>query len=108
LKLEDEMLRSVGAARSGRRDDYERRARAAGVPTLRTEDRDVVGYAILEESVRRGVRKLALDRSLRRISEPAKTSILKRISEWNPAIKMFTAFLALATAAVTLYLKFIR
>ena len=57
-KLEESMLRSVQVARQVRRDDYERRARAAGVPMH------------LEGMVRREVRQLELARRLGRMDKP--------------------------------------
>lgn len=105
-KLEESMVRSVQAARSARRGDYERRARAAGVPMLRPKERDAAEYGDLEAFVRREVRKLVLDRSLGRMVKPTKTCVLKAVSEREPAIKLGAAILAFLAAAITLYLKF--
>jgi pyrimidine deaminase RibD-like protein len=65
-KLEESMLRSVQASRQARRDDYGRRANAAGVPVLRPQQRDAAAYVNLEALARREVRQLALARSLGR------------------------------------------
>ena len=105
-ELEESMVRSVQVARLARRGDYERRARAAGVPMLRPKDRDAAEYGDVEVLVRREVRKLVLDQSLGRMAKPTKTSMFKAVSEWEPAIKLGAAILAFLAAAIPLYLKF--
>ena len=69
-KLENSMLDSVRAARLARRDDYHRRALAAGVPMFRPEERDAAEYGDVSAFVRRETRKLLLDRSLGRTAKP--------------------------------------
>lgn len=105
-KLEDSMVHSVQASRAARRGDYERRARATGVPMLRPKEQDAAVYGDLEALVRREVRKLALDQSLGRMVEPSKTSVFKAGSEYEPAIRFLAAILTLLAAAIGLYLKF--
>ena len=75
-KLEETMLRSVRAVRQGRRDDYERRAHAAGVQVRRSEHRDAAQYGDLEALVRREVRQLVLARSLGRTANPPWTAVI--------------------------------
>jgi hypothetical protein len=107
-KLQETMLQSVRAGRQARRDDYERRARAAGVPAHRSEHRDAAEYGDLEALVRREVRQLALARSLGRIGKkpsPLK-AIVKAWSETEPLVKLVTALLTFAAAVIGLYLKF--
>jgi len=58
LKLEKSMLQSVRTSRAVRRDDYERRAQAAGVPMHRPEQQDAAEYEALEALIRREMRKL--------------------------------------------------
>jgi hypothetical protein len=108
-KLEESMLRSVQACRLARRGDYERRARAAGVPMLRPKDRDVAAYGDLEALVRRALRTLALDRSLGRLEkpEPRKRTILPALSQWEPSIKLLAAVVGLVAGLIALYLKFV-
>ena len=65
-KLEESMLRSVQASRQARRDDYERRANAAGVPLLKPRQWDAAAYGNLEALARRKIRQLALAHSLDR------------------------------------------
>jgi hypothetical protein len=101
------MLRSLQVGRQARRDDYERRARTAGVQPVRSQHRDAAEYGELEALVRREVRQLALARSLGRIGKkpsPIK-ALFKAWSEAEPLIKFVTALLALATAIIGLYLK---
>lgn len=105
-KLEESMVRCLQASRAARRGDYERRARAAGVPMLRPKERDAAVYGDLAVLVRREIRKLALDQSLGRMIKPTKTSVFKAGSEYEPAIKFLGAILTLLAAAVGLYLKF--
>jgi hypothetical protein len=69
-KLEESMLRSVQVARQVRRDDYERRARAAGVPMHRPNQGDTAAHGDLEGMVRREVRQLELARRLGRMDKP--------------------------------------
>lgn len=68
-KLGESMLRSVHMARLARRDDYERRARAAGAPMHRANQRDAADYGVLEALVRREVRQLELARTLGRVGK---------------------------------------
>lgn len=98
-KLEETMLRSLHVGRQARRDDYQRRAHAAGVPILRPEQRDSAAYGNLEALVRRELRQLSLARSLGRIPRP---SSLKSLFK-EPLIRLLTAILALVAAVVGLY-----
>jgi hypothetical protein len=84
--LEESILRSVRSLRLARRNDYELRARAAGVPTLRPIERDAAAYGELEELARREIHKLQLDRSLGRIAEPSKTSAITTNTFWNDPV----------------------
>lgn len=105
-KLEEAMLCSLQVAWQVRRDDYQRRAHAAGVPISRPEQRDAAAYGDLEAWVRREVRKLSLARSLGRIQKPSRLkSIFKPWPELEPVMKLLTAILLLAAAAIGLYLK---
>lgn len=94
-KLEVTMLRPVRISRQARRDDYERRADAAGVPVRRPAHRDAAAYGDLEALVRREVRQLALDDSLRRIT---------RQGEWTRDQKLKLAGWVSALVAVLLLL----
>ena len=103
------MLRSLQVAQQARREDYESRARAAGVLVLRSLQQDAAAYGDLEALVRRELHQLVLDRSLGRVGGPGLSrlgSILKVISGWEPLIKLIAAILAFATAAIGLYLLF--
>ncbi len=104
--LEESMVRSIQLVGSARRDDYERKAHAAGVPMYRRRDRDAAEYGDLEAMVRREIRKLQLDRSLGRIVKPSRMPLRKKVSEWDPTIKLVTGILALLAAAASLYVKF--
>ena len=83
-ELDEIMLRSVQVAPQVRRDDYQRRAVAAGIPMRRTEQIDAAAYGDLEELVRREIRKLSLARSLGRTVKPAGTSLARRL--WNDPV----------------------
>jgi hypothetical protein len=104
-KLEETMLRSLRVGRQARRDDYARRARAAGVPAQRSEHRDAAEYGDLEALVRREVRQLVLARSLGRIGKkPSRLwSMFKVGSEWEPLVKLLAAILGFGGAAIALY-----
>ena len=104
-RLEETMLRSLHVGRQARRGDYERRARAAGVPAQRSEHRDAAEYGDLEALVRREVRQLVLARSLGRIGKkPSRLrSMFKVGSEWEPLVKLLAAILAFGGAAIALY-----
>ena len=85
-KLEQRMIRSLQIGRQARREDYERRASAAGIRTLRSPQRDAGAYGDLEAFVRRELRQLALSRSLGRLGGPKPTrlkAIFKSGSEWG-------------------------
>lgn len=99
-KLEQTMLQSLQVARQARRDDYERRARAAGVQAHRSEHRDAAEYGDLQALVRREVRQLALARSLGRTVKPAGTSLARRL--WNDPVwsKVIAAALIALIAAI--------
>jgi hypothetical protein len=102
-KLQETMLGLVQAGRQVRRDDYKRRAYAAGIPMRRPEQSDAAAYGDLEELVRREIRKLALARSLGRVQKPSRLkSLFKVWLDMEPVIKALTAFIALAAAAIGL------
>ena len=108
-QLEETMLRTVQLERIAQREDYQRRAHAAGVPMLRSEQRDAAAYGELEALIRRDVRQLSLALSLGRLGgkKPSRLrAIFKAGSEWEPLIKLLGAILAFAGAAITLYLRF--
>ena len=63
-KLEKSMLGALQIARLARRDDYERRAQAAGVLMHRSGERDAAQYGRLEELIHREIRQLELARTL--------------------------------------------
>jgi hypothetical protein len=95
-KLEESMLRSVQVARLARRDDYERRARAAGVPMHRPNQRDAGDYGDLEALVRREVRQLELARTLGRMGKPGtwtREDKLKLAAWVGPALLALLALL---------------
>jgi hypothetical protein len=66
VMLQETMLHTVQLVRRVRREDYRRRAQAAGIPMRRSEQKDAAAYGNLEEQVRREIRKLELARSLGR------------------------------------------
>ncbi len=101
-KLEETMLRSLQVARQTRRDDYQRRAHAAGVPILRPDQRDAATYGDLEVLVRREVRRLLLARSLGRIQKPFRLKSLFKAR----VIGLVAAILTVIAAAIGLYQKF--
>jgi hypothetical protein len=104
-KLEETMLRSVQVVRQARRDDYQRRAAAVGVPMHRPEQRDTAEYGDLEALVRREIRKLSLARSLGRAVKPAGTSLAMKL--WSDPVwsKVIAAgLIALIGAAFVKYL----
>jgi hypothetical protein len=102
-KLQETMLHSVQMARQARRDDYTRRATAAGVPMRRPEQYDAAAYGDLQELAQREIRKLSLARSLGRIEKPSRLKRLFRVwLDMEPVTKALTAFIALATAVLGL------
>lgn len=78
-KLDKSMLDALQIARSARRDDYERRAQAAGVPMRRSGERDAAQYGSLEELINREIRQLELARMLSRTGKQ---------TGWTPAHKL--------------------
>lgn len=103
-KLEEIMLRSVLVVRQARRDDYQRRAAAVGVPMYRPEQRDAAEYGDLEALVRREIRKRSLARSLGRDVKPAGTSQAWKL--WSDPVwsKVIAGLIALIGAAFVKYL----
>ena len=85
-KLENSLLSSIRSARSARRDDYELRARAAGVQMVRPKQRDAAEYGNLEALARRKVAELRLDRSLGRTIRPAKSLAILAKKIWHDPV----------------------
>jgi hypothetical protein len=101
-KLEETMLRSVQTARQARREDYTRRAAAAGRPIRRPEQSDAAAFGGLEELARREIRKLALARSLGRMPLKPPSKLFQFLNTfWNNPVwskVIAAAFLALVAA----------
>ena len=98
-KLEESMLRSVQVARQCRRDDYERRASAAGVTTHRPNQGDIAAYGLLEALVRREARQLELARRLGRIDKPGTWTRGDKLKLAALAVPLLLALLALLAKA---------
>jgi len=102
-KLQETMLHSVEIARQARRDDYTRRATAAGVSMRRPEQYDAAAYGDLQELAQREIRKLALARSLGRIEKPSRLkSLFKMWKALTPFIVLAAAVLGLLAAILKL------
>ncbi len=105
--LQDSILRGLSASKQARRDDYQRRAHAAGIHALRESHRDDAPYGDLEALARREIRQLALSRSLGRLDgQPSSLAkrAWKRFVDAEPIVKLLTALISLGAAAVGLYI----
>lgn len=83
-KLERSMLSGVRTLKQAKRDEYERRARSAGIPIRRSEYGGASEYGELEAMVRREVEQLRLGRNVGRFQPEKKGwAITDRLTVWG-------------------------
>ena len=91
--LEKSMPSGVKTLQQARKDSYERRARAAGIPIRRSEFHDASEYGELEAMVRQEVGQLRVDRKAARFQlDKKRWTITDRLTVWNWIVVLVVAF----------------